>query len=92
MISSGKLGTTISYHGKTEFGKLSEHFNRMSTTIKDGYEKVQAEIAERMEVEGALVKSEKFLNTIFDSIRDPFCIFDRNYVIIKANIRKRKNL
>ena len=32
-----------------------------------------------------IVKSEAFLNTIFDSIRDPFCIIDNNYRIARAN-------
>jgi diguanylate cyclase (GGDEF)-like protein/PAS domain S-box-containing protein len=32
-----------------------------------------------------LEKSERFLSSIFDSIYDPFCILDRNFVIVKAN-------
>jgi diguanylate cyclase (GGDEF)-like protein/PAS domain S-box-containing protein len=30
-------------------------------------------------------RSEQFLNTIFNSIRDPFCIIDREYRIVRAN-------
>lgn len=30
-------------------------------------------------------ESARFLNTIFESIRDPFIILDRNYTIVKAN-------
>lgn len=30
-------------------------------------------------------RAERFLNTIFDSIRDPFCIFDDEYRIVRAN-------
>jgi diguanylate cyclase (GGDEF)-like protein/PAS domain S-box-containing protein len=30
-------------------------------------------------------KSERFLSSIFDSIYDPFCILDRDFVIVKAN-------
>lgn len=33
----------------------------------------------------ALEKSEKFLNTIFESIRDPFSIMDRDFRIVKVN-------
>jgi diguanylate cyclase (GGDEF)-like protein/PAS domain S-box-containing protein len=33
----------------------------------------------------AVRRSEQFLNTIFESIRDPFCIIDRNYTIVRAN-------
>ncbi|TAL26628.1 MAG: GGDEF domain-containing protein, partial [Nitrospirae bacterium] len=32
------------------------------------------------------MKSTEFLNVIFDSIRDPFSIVDRDYKIIKANV------
>jgi len=85
MITSGKLGSTISYTDRTEFGELAQHFNTMSTAIKDGYEKIQEEVTERSVAEAALVKSEKFLSTIFDSIRDPFCIFDSEYRIVKIN-------
>ncbi|MBI5664528.1 MAG: diguanylate cyclase, partial [Nitrospirae bacterium] len=85
MISSGKLGSTISYTDRTEFGELARHFNTMSSAVKDGYDKIQEEVSERRVAEEALVKSEKFLSTIFDSIRDPFCIFDSEYRIVKIN-------
>jgi PAS domain-containing protein len=35
--------------------------------------------------EAALTLSERFLSTVFDSIRDPFCIFDREFRIVRAN-------
>jgi len=85
MISSGKLGSTISYDDRDEFGELAEHFNVMSTAIKEGYEELEKEVTERIEVESALSKSEKFLSTTFDSIRDPFCIFDTEFRIVMAN-------
>jgi diguanylate cyclase (GGDEF)-like protein/PAS domain S-box-containing protein len=85
MISSGKLGSTISYRDSTEFGELAQHFNTMSAAVKEGYEKIQEEVTDRRMAEDALGKSEKFLGTIFDSIRDPFCIYDRNFRIIKIN-------
>ncbi len=84
-ISSGEYGTTISYKDKTEFGELAENFNVMSRAVKKGYEKIHREIAERKQTEEALVSSEKFLHTIFDSILDPFCIIDRDFKVIKLN-------
>ena len=86
MISSGKFGTTISFKDKTEFGELASHFNKMSCAIKEGYEKIQQETKERWQAEEAVIKSGKFLHTIFDSIRDPFCIIDNNYKIIRVNL------
>jgi diguanylate cyclase (GGDEF)-like protein/PAS domain S-box-containing protein len=84
-ISSGEYGTTISYKDSTEFGELAGYFNAMSIAVRDGYGEIQNEMAERKLTEDALVKSEKFLSTIFDSILDPFCIIDRNYQVIKIN-------
>jgi diguanylate cyclase (GGDEF)-like protein/PAS domain S-box-containing protein len=43
------------------------------------------DITGRRRKEEELRRSERFLNTIFDSIRDPFCIIDRSYTIVRAN-------
>jgi PAS domain S-box-containing protein len=85
MIAGGDLGYLIAYKDKTEFGELASHFNIMSRSLKNGYAKLEEEISERKRTEWALVKSESFLNTIFDSIHDPFCIIDRDYRILRAN-------
>lgn len=84
-ITAGDLGVAVSYKDKTEFGELASAFNAMSKSLKTGYEILEEEISERKLTEEALVKSEKFLRTIFDSIHDPFCIIDKNYQIIRAN-------
>jgi len=43
------------------------------------------DITWRKRSEDRLRRSERFLNTIFDSIRDPFCIFDSDFRIIRVN-------
>jgi len=43
------------------------------------------DVTEKRRAQQMLEKSERFLNTIFDSIYDPFCIFDRNFNIVRAN-------
>lgn len=43
------------------------------------------DITERKQAEIVLRNSERFLNTVFESINDPFNILDRDYRIIKAN-------
>ena len=43
------------------------------------------DVTEKRRTQKLLEKSERFLNTIFDSIHDPFCIFDREYNIVRAN-------
>jgi diguanylate cyclase (GGDEF)-like protein/PAS domain S-box-containing protein len=43
------------------------------------------DVTEKRRAQKMLEKSERFLNTIFDSIHDPFCIFDRDYNIVRAN-------
>jgi diguanylate cyclase (GGDEF)-like protein/PAS domain S-box-containing protein len=85
MIAGGDLGYTIKFKDKAEFGELDSHFNAMSLSLKKGYTKLTEEIQERKQTEEALKKSESFLNTIFDSIQDPFCIIDRDYRVIRAN-------
>jgi len=85
MIAAGDLGYSIDTRDTTEFGELAKHFNSMSSALKGSYTKLEKEIEERRQTETALVKSEAFLGTIFDSIRDPFCIIDRNFKIIRAN-------
>jgi|GEM_PF-675304 len=84
-ISSGDLGYKVQYSDSTEFGELAENFNMMSSALKQGYEELEEEISERKATEAALVTSEGFLKTIFDSILDPFCIFDRNFSIVRTN-------
>ncbi|GBD96109.1 MAG TPA: EAL domain-containing protein [Nitrospirae bacterium] len=53
--------------------------------MNEGHEKIQEETTESRQAVTDLINSVKFLNTIFDSIRDPFCVFDRNYNIVRAN-------
>ena len=85
MIAAGDLGYTIDYKDRTEFGELVKHFNTMSMSLKNSYSELEQEISDRAATESALKKSEAFLSTIFNSIRDPFCIFDRDYRIVRAN-------
>jgi diguanylate cyclase (GGDEF)-like protein/PAS domain S-box-containing protein len=46
---------------------------------------VMRDVTARKNKEDEIRRSERFLSTIFDSIRDPFCIIDRNYTIVRAN-------
>jgi diguanylate cyclase (GGDEF)-like protein/PAS domain S-box-containing protein len=46
---------------------------------------VMRDITDRKQRDEELQRSGRFLHTIFDSIRDPFCIFDRDYRIVRAN-------
>jgi diguanylate cyclase (GGDEF)-like protein/PAS domain S-box-containing protein len=85
MISGGNLGYTITDKDHAEFGELESHFNAMSLSLQHGYRKFQQELVEHEKTEEALRESETFLNTIFDSILDPFCIIDRDYRIVRAN-------
>lgn len=84
-IAAGNLGHKVAYQDKTEFGELSENINLMSKALKEGYDDLEKEIAERKQTESTLAKSEAFLNTIFDSIHDPFCIVDREFRIVRSN-------
>ena len=50
-----------------------------------GFIFVFRDVTERRRAQKLLEKSERFLNTIFDSIHDPFCIIDRNFLLVRAN-------
>ncbi len=84
-ITAGKLGHTISIRDRTEFGELADNINRMSESLRTGYDELEKEIAERRQIASTLAGSEAFLSTIFDSINDPFCIFDREFRIVRFN-------
>jgi diguanylate cyclase (GGDEF)-like protein/PAS domain S-box-containing protein len=85
MITSGDLGYTVVCKDKTELGELASHFNSMSIALKNGYADLTKAISDHKQTEAALAKSETFLNTIFDSIHDPFCIIDNSYRIVRVN-------
>ncbi|MBT1071275.1 GGDEF and EAL domain-containing protein [Pelotalea chapellei] len=85
VVSTGDMDHLIDYTDRTEFGELASHFNAMITTLKNNYTKLEKEIRERKRTESELVKSESFLSNIFDSIRDPFCIIDKEFRVIRAN-------
>ncbi len=59
MIAAGKLGYTIEYKDKTEFGELAKHFNKMSRALYTGYAKLEVEITERKKSEEAFRESEE---------------------------------
>ncbi|UCH44152.1 MAG: EAL domain-containing protein [Nitrospiraceae bacterium] len=84
-IASGELGAVIHYRDHTEFGEIAEYFNAMSLKIQNSYQKLQEEVEDRWHAQQSLAKSENFLQTIFDSIHDPFCIIDSNHEIVKLN-------
>ena len=84
-IAAGELGYQVAVADRTEFGQLASNFNVMSRELKEGYAKLETEIVERKQTEAALTGSESFLNNIFNSIHDPFCIIDRDYRIVRAN-------
>ncbi len=65
----------------------STYFQEASMTLLEdgGRVCVIRDITWRKRHEEWLRRSERFLNTIFDSIGDPFCIFDSHFRIIRAN-------
>ncbi|MBI5140898.1 MAG: response regulator [Nitrospirae bacterium] len=92
IIAEGGVGHTIGYSDNTEFGGLASNFNIMSKALKESYNKLtaanhalQLQMDERIQAENALTISEAFLGNVFNSIRDPLCIVDRDYAIVRAN-------
>lgn len=65
----------------------STYFQEASVTMLEdgGRVCVIRDITWRKRSEERLRKSERFLNMIFNSIRDPFCIIDDEFRVIRAN-------
>jgi diguanylate cyclase (GGDEF)-like protein/PAS domain S-box-containing protein len=65
----------------------SVYFQEASMTMQEdgGRVCIIRDITWRKRHEEWLRRSERFLNTIFNSIHDPFCIFDSHFRIIRAN-------
>ncbi len=65
----------------------STYYQEASVTLLEdgGRVCIIRDITWRKRSEERLRRSERFLNMIFDSIRDPFCIFDNEFRIIKVN-------
>jgi signal transduction histidine kinase/DNA-binding NarL/FixJ family response regulator/HAMP domain-containing protein len=76
VLASGEVGHTVSAEGTPEFAELANHFNAMSTALRDQYERLQeanveleAEIAERRRTEEALRLDESRLRALLDLSR-----------------------
>ncbi len=65
----------------------STYFQEASVTmLEDGGRLcIIRDITWRKRSEERMRRAERFLNTIFNSIRDPFCIFDSDFRIIRVN-------
>jgi diguanylate cyclase (GGDEF)-like protein/PAS domain S-box-containing protein len=65
----------------------STYFQEASVTMLDdgGRVCIIRDITWRKRSEERLRRSERFLNMIFDSIRDPFCVIDGEFRVIRAN-------
>ncbi len=50
-----------------------------------GHTCIVHDISEEKKTKEKIEQNARFLNTIFESIRDPFIILDRDYTIVKAN-------
>jgi diguanylate cyclase (GGDEF)-like protein/PAS domain S-box-containing protein len=83
------LARTGHWHGEIAARrKNGEPFSQEASVTRlpdGGCACVMHDITERKQRNEELQRSERFLHTIFDSIRDPFCIFDRQYRIVRAN-------
>jgi diguanylate cyclase (GGDEF)-like protein/PAS domain S-box-containing protein len=87
-VARGELDRRVEATSRDEIGLLAETFNEMTETLEKttvSRDDLLREVAERRRVEEKLSRSERFLETAFDSIRDPFIILDRDYRIVKAN-------
>jgi len=76
-----KIQEEIRKHREELAGLVEER----TAELKEANEHLHREIINRKHAEGEVVRSERFLNMIFESIHDPFSIIDSDYTIVKAN-------
>jgi diguanylate cyclase (GGDEF)-like protein/PAS domain S-box-containing protein len=84
-IGAGNLRHRVDIKSKDEIGELAKTFNTMADSLLNSRNRLEKEIAERKITQIGLEESVEFLNSIFDSIRDPFVILDRDLRIIRVN-------
>lgn len=76
-IAGGDLEARVQYSGRDELCDLAEGFNRMAEDVQNARdelisanERLEADMARRIETEKALVESEKRMRTLVDAIPD----------------------
>jgi PAS domain S-box-containing protein len=88
-VSGPELQKSAYWRGELQAKRKngSLYFQEASVTLLEdgGQVSIIRDITWRKRSEDRLRRSEQFLNTLFDSIRDPFCIFDRDYQIVRVN-------
>ena len=87
-ITGGNTSRSVPVNSNDEIGMLAMTFNVMSENLQKttvSRDLLVKEVKERKEVQEQLAKSERFMNTIFESIQEPFIILDPDYRIVRAN-------
>jgi len=64
---------------------LEKTVRERTSELADANRTLKGENQERRIAEDALRRSGSFMETIFESIHDPFCIFDREFRVVKVN-------
>lgn len=74
---------------KLRHREIEDRLSQIISEKTEALQKMNAELKQRLEELNKAMEevhgSERFLRTIFDSIRDPFCIIDKDFRIVKAN-------
>ncbi len=70
-MASGDLTQEVNINSKDEIGELANSFNMMTKTIKKRNEELQA--------------SSNFMESIFDAIRDPMTVLEKDGTIVQVN-------
>jgi HAMP domain-containing protein len=70
-MNTGDLTQEVNIHTKDEIGELAVSFNMMTRTIKKRNEELQA--------------SNLFMESMFDAIRDPMTVLDKDGTIMQVN-------
>jgi len=92
-VAKGDLEHRVGMRSADEFGRLSQGFDRMTSSLKEvtvSRDALEREVAERKRAEAALEHSVQEWQGTFDAVQDMVMIIDEDYRIVQANAATRE--
>ncbi len=77
-IKQGNFATLVATKHQDEIGRLSQHFNDMTQSLKESYDSLEEEIKQRRQAENALREREERLSAIVDTVEDGIITIDEH--------------
>ena len=76
-LGAGRLERPAAVHGSDELGRLAQSFNDMVAQIQERTDALQAEVAERLQAEENMRRSERYFRSLIENAFDVTLVVDR---------------